>query len=262
MSRVADAGGGAEGGLTLREEPVATSSLTGDPHAGTVGATAHNRHRDLSHLTHRQLIGWLGLLLPFVLFILAGLWYTAGLPRWGTLESISAYYYTGATSAFVGMLFALALFLLTYGGYEDDLADRVMGKLGGISALGVAFFPTKAPGPLLEPSWWVPGMRIMHYVSAVSLFVIFAGFSLWLFRKTSVPRGESLPSDKRWQNRIYLVCGIVIGVSILWAGSSRFTGSAIFWPEAVALCAFAVSWLVKGYAYRPVFSIARRLFAK
>ena len=42
---------------------------------------AHNRDHDLSHLTHRQLIGWIGLLLPFVLFILAGLWYTAGLPR-------------------------------------------------------------------------------------------------------------------------------------------------------------------------------------
>ena len=219
---------------------------------------AHNRDHDLSHLTHRQLIGWIGLLLPFVLFILAGLWYTAGLPRWGTLESISAYYYTGATSAFIGMLFALALFLFTYGGYEDDLADRVVGKLGGISALGVAFFPTAAPGTLSEPSWWVPVMRTMHYVSAVSLFVVFAVFSLWLFRKTSVPKGGSLPPDKRWRNRIYVVCGVVIVVSIVWAGSSLFTDRAIFWPEAVALFAFAVSWLVKGYAYRPVFSFAHR----
>lgn len=239
------------------------SSLTGDSHAGTAGATSHNRDRGLSHLTHRQLIGWLGLLLPFVLFILAGLWYTAGLPsRWRTLESISAYYYSGATSAFIGMLFALALFLWTYGGYKDDIADRVVGKLGAISALGVVFFPTKAPGTLSEPSWWVPVMRTMHYVSAVSLFVMFAVFSLWLFRKTSVPKGGSLPPDKRWRNRIHLVCGIVIVVSILWAGLSGFTDSAIFWPEAVALCAFAVSWLVKGYAYRPVFSIARRLIAR
>ena len=241
---------------------MAASSLTGDSHAGTAGAMAHKRDRGLSHLAHRQLIGWLGLLLPFVLFILAGLWYTAGLSRWETLESISAYYYTGATSAFVGMLFALALFLFTYGGYEGDLADRAMGKLGGISALGVVFFPTAAPGTLSEPSWWVPVMRTIHYVSAVSLFLIFAVFSMWLFRKTSVPKGESLPPDKRWRNRLYLGCGIVIVVSILWAGSSLFTGSAIFWPEAVALCAFAVSWLVKGYAYRPVFSIAQRLIAQ
>ncbi len=104
-------------------------------------------------------------------------------------------------------------------------------------------------------------MRTMHYVFAVSLFVIFAVFSLWLFRKTSVPKDESLPPDKRWRNRIFLVCGIVIVMSILWAGSSLFTGSAIFWPEAVALWAFAVSWLVKGYAYRPVFSIAQRIIA-
>ncbi len=51
-------------------------------------------------------------------------------------------------------------------------------SLGGLSALGVAFFQTVAPDPLSEPLWWVPVMRTMHYASALSLFVIFAVFSL------------------------------------------------------------------------------------
>ncbi len=46
-------------------------------------------------------------------------------------------------------------------------------------------------------------------------------------------------------------------VSVLWAGSSFFTGAPIFWPETMALSAFAVSWLVKGYAYRLVFNAVR-----
>ena len=97
---------------------------------------------DLSHQSHRQLIGYLGILLPLILILLAGLRPTPGLPRWEPLNSISAYYYTGAVAAFVGILFALALFLFTYRGYRRYKADRVAGMLGGSAALGVVLFPT------------------------------------------------------------------------------------------------------------------------
>ncbi len=80
-----------------------------------------NRDGSLSHVAHRRLIGWLGLVLLVVLVILAGVWHTADLARWEPLDSISAYYYTGATTAFVGTLFALALFLFTYGWYQLKL---------------------------------------------------------------------------------------------------------------------------------------------
>ena len=74
--------------------------------------------QDLSHRFHRSLIGYLGILLPVLLYGLAGLRPTTDLPRWETLNSISAYYHTGAVAVFVGVLFALALFLLTYRGYK------------------------------------------------------------------------------------------------------------------------------------------------
>jgi len=55
---------------------------------------------DLSSHLHRQLIGWVALTLPFLLVIIAGWRPTAKLQRWDLLDSISAYYYTGALAAF------------------------------------------------------------------------------------------------------------------------------------------------------------------
>ena len=107
---------------------------------------------DLSYREHRLIIGSIGLLLPVLLYLIAGLRPTKGLTDWTVLDSISAYYYTGAVAVFVGMLFALALFLLTYRGYVGVAADRIVGRVGGAAALVVALFPTSAPGDLEEPS--------------------------------------------------------------------------------------------------------------
>jgi len=209
------------------------------------------RPNHLSNQAHRQLIGYLGVLLPVILLALAGMRPTPGLPQWSPLQSVSAYYYTGAVAAFVGILVSLALFLFTYGGYEGYLADRVVAKIGGVCALGVAFFPTAAPQGLPEPVWWREATRTIHYLSATCLFLVFIVFSVWLFRKGR-RKGTHLSQGKRQRNRVYLSCGVVMVVSVLWAGSSYFTGAPIFWPETLALWAFAVSWLVKGYAHRPV----------
>ncbi len=60
--------------------------------------------RDLSARAHRLLIGFLGLLLPVLLYVLAGLRSTTGLTSWRLLDSVSAYYYTGAIGVFIGVL--------------------------------------------------------------------------------------------------------------------------------------------------------------
>ena len=231
---------------------MATSPPTDDSPRDIDPKLDHTGPCDLSHKTHRQLIGYLGILLPLILFILAGLRPTPSLPRWDVLNSISAYYYTGAVATFVGILFALSLFLFTYGGYEDSRADRVVGIIGGFCALGVAIFPTGPPGEVSAPSWWDSTIRALHYISAASLFIVFIIFSLWLFRKTKVPKGEAPRSGKLWRNRLYLFCGLVMVVCVLWAGTSYFTAAPIFWPETIALVAFGVSWLVKGYGHESV----------
>jgi len=85
-------------------------------------------------------------------------------------------------------------------------------------------------------------------------------FALWLFRIT--PSGEVVTPDKRRRNRVYLGCGMVIVASIIWAGVAGMNGRPIFWPESVALVAFAVSWLVKGYAITTIADAARSLFRR
>jgi hypothetical protein len=115
-------------------------------------ASAH-APRDFSQRAHRRLIGYLGLGLPALLYLLAGLRPVGGLPPWTCLPSISAYYYTSGIGVFVGVLFSLALFLLTYPGYEGVVWDRLIGRIGGTAALGVALFPTEAPSCLSEPDW-------------------------------------------------------------------------------------------------------------
>jgi hypothetical protein len=218
--------------------------------------------RVLSQNAHRRLIGILGFFLPALLYLVAGLRPTGGLPRWHCLESVSAYYYTGAVGIFVGVLFALSLFLLTYPGYEGETADRVLGRLGGAAALGVALFPTTAPDGLSAPTWWCPTIRVVHYVSAVLLFAAFILFSMWLFRKSNIPNRSDRPRDKRYRDDVCLACGVAMILCVLWAASSLVTHKPIFLPEALAIMAFAVSWLVKGEAYQPVVRGIQRLRAR
>ena len=213
----------------------------------------------LSQQAHRRLIGILGLLLPLLLFIFAGLRHTVGLPAWTPLNSISAYYYTGAVAIFVGVLFALALFLSTYPGYKGVIADRLLGLVGGTAGILVALFPTSAPDGLSAPTWWSPYMRTVHYLSAVVLFVVFILFAIWLFRKSNIPRRGDRPLEKRRRDDICLASGIIMIASVLWAASSMFTHAPIFIPESIAIIAFAVSWLTKGEVHKPVMQMVHNL---
>lgn len=240
---------------------VTLTGVRSDPEQlNTPAAQAAYRPDDLSDHAHRQLIGYIGLVLPILLVLIAVV--RDGMERWRSLESISAYYYTGAVAAFVGMLVALALFLFTYRGYKNKYhwADRGAAMTGAVAALGVAFFPTAAPAGVAALSWWSPTTGVLHHVSAVVLFTMFAVFALWLFRIT--PGEDQAPADKRWRNHVYLVCGTIIIASIMWAGIAGLNGRPIFLPESIALVAFAVSWLVKGYAHRTIADAARALLRR
>jgi hypothetical protein len=235
--------------------------LTNEPAlVSTSVAQAASRPDDLSSNAHRQLIGYIGLMLPFLLIIVAVS--RDGMELWRSLESVSAYYYTGAVAAFVGMLVALALFLLTYRGYgnEHHRADRWVASTAACAALLIAFFPTKAPAGVPPLTWWTPSMGVIHHVAAIVLFAMFAAFALWLFRLTAA--GEQPDADKRWRNVVYLSCGVVIVLCIGWAVFNGLNGKPIFWPESIALIAFAVSWLVKGYALKTIMGAARSMLGR
>ena len=212
---------------------------------------------DLSDRAHRQLIGYIGLVLP-VLLIFIAIW-RDGMEQWKRLESISAYYYTGAVAVFVGMLVALALFLFTYRGYANKYHryDRAAAVIAASAALGEAFFPTKVPEGFVALKWWAPWHGVVHHISAVVLLLMFAVFALWLFRVT--PDGQAVAPDRKWPDRVYLICGVAILASLAWAGWEAKHGRSIFWPESTSLVAFSISWLVKGDAHGTIAQAAYSL---
>lgn len=216
----------------------------------------------LSQQAHRQLIGYLGFFLPFLLYLLAGLRHTDDLPGWTVLPSISAYYYTGAVAIFVGVIAALSLFLFTYCGYDGVAADRIVGALGGAGAVGVILFPTNAPSASLTLPWWSSWMATVHYSCAVVLFISFILFAVWLFRKSEIADPSARPSEKQWRDRVSLSCGIVMIVAVAWAGWARMHREPMFYQESVAIEAFAISWLVKGEAHRSIARAARKAWRR
>ncbi len=193
----------------------------------------------ISELTLRKAVGLLGVALPVI--VAMGCWLRGGCT---TLESsISAYYGTDMRDVFVGILFAIALFMFSYRGYE--WRDEVAGKVACVCALGVALFP------VTSSVTWVPGV---HLTLAALLFVTFSYFSLCLFTRTDSP--GHLSPQKVWRNRVYIVCGIAMLAFIAFIGVYYLFGTGtwlarlepVFWLESFALWAFGISWGVKGEA--------------
>jgi len=218
-----------------------------------IDPTGPSARDDRSTYLHRQCIGTLGALLPLLVWLIAGFRPADGATTpWRLLSSISGYYHTSGVVAFVAVLAALSIFLLTYRGFANKhgTQDRVTAWLAGIAAAGVAFFPTQAQVNL---GWLKPWVWYSHYTSAAVLFSCFAFFSLFLFTKSDTKRPTV---GKRVRNVVHVVCGVGILICLLWIVvavlSKRTTAgdrsANIFWPEALALEFFALSWLTKGRA--------------
>jgi hypothetical protein len=217
---------------------------------------------DLSSYAYRQLIGYIGLVFPFAVILVARWRRMPVLERFKVLPSVSAYYYTGSVAIFVGLLVALGLFLLTYKGYGNEYGrrDRITSRIAGLAAIFVALFPTEAPDKSLELFWWTKATGRLHFGAATVLFLSLSFFSLFLFTKTKPTAREKLPTAKRVRNSIYMVCGVVMVTCIAWAGIATFMNAPIFLPEAIALEAFAVSWLTKGRVEGTVVGVASRVW--
>jgi len=198
--------------------------------------------RIISYLTLRKAVGYLGILLPFVLAIGNLVIFSGGLQ-----QSVSDYFYTGMRGVLVGGLCVIGAFLGAYQGY--DRWDGLFTNAAGIGAVGVALFPT-APD---HPSFRATVVGYFHYAFGAVMFIALAVIALWLFRKTGPDPGPT--PHKQLRNRIYLICGIVMVVSLTLAGIASLPFASglssldpVFWLEAATIAAFGVSWLVKGQA--------------
>lgn len=189
-----------------------------------------------SYLALRRAVGWIGILLPFVL-LLGNTLLFGGDPN---QPSISLYYHTPMRDVLVGGLCAVALFLFFYSGY--DRLDNTMANITGAFALLVAWFPASETG--------IGGVaNAIHFVSAALFLSCLAIFSLFLFTK-----GEVNPTPQKLKrNVVYIICGTVMATCLLALlvyfivkREGHTSTSFVFWAETVALVAFGISWLTKG----------------
>jgi hypothetical protein len=198
--------------------------------------TGRNDQQIISYLALRKLIGLAGIFLPILLPIGCFIHGSDSVLQ----DSISDYYYTQSRDVFVGILFVLGFFLLTYRGYES--VDSTFANFGFVFAIDVALFPCRS---------CFTAVRVIHFTSAGLLFAVFIWFSLVLFTKSDKP----VPTRRKKQrNTVYLICGWIMVACIVGIGLSfmvftqtqRADYNIIFWLESVALWSFGYSWLTKG----------------
>jgi len=194
-----------------------------------------------SYLSLRKAVGWIGILLPFVLMFGGHLIFKEKL----ILKNISLYYHTGMRDVFVGAMCAIALFLFFYRGY--DKWDNRAGNTAGFLAVLIALFPTVESGPYDLSAW-------IHLFVAGSFFLILSWMSVFRFTR----HGTHPTRQKVKRNKIYVLSGITMVVSMvavlifLIFFDKKYPHSGfVFWFETLILLAFGTSWLTKGGTLYP-----------
>lgn len=226
------------------------------------------------YLAHRRNIGLLAMGLPFIVW-LGGLIIP---PHVGIRSSISAYYHTVMRDVFVGVLFSIGFFLLTYNPRFYDKSygkgDQFLGILAGLAAIAAALFATSRDNwrEIIPPAPYDEGFYgVIHLTAAVVLFGSMIYFSYFLFTETTPAKKIRRGSAKEKRNKVYramallmLVCVVLIVVYFI-ADSAGIIPDVfteyppVFFLEWGAIWAFGISWSVKGEALERINEGAKRL---
>ena len=203
-------------------------------------------HSRMRQLQQRRVLGVLcALLAPMCL--LFGLLGQSNYEHW--YYSISATYYANSNMCMIGLLFATAVFFVSYKGY--DRLDRVLTDLSALFALGIVAFPCRVEvGPDHAGLLYLPieVSNVLHFICAGSLFVSFAVMILCQFTK-----GRTDTPQKRRRNRVYRLCGWGILVVLAFqavAMALGLPGWLTMVDEFLMLQFFALAWLTKGEAFK------------
>jgi hypothetical protein len=218
-----------------------TKSIDSDPRAKLMV---------LSFKLMRRVVGILGLsiglLLPLLAAVLSGCFVLQ--------QSISHYYYTIAGDVFVGLLCAVAFFLVLYPG--EGRSEDIWTNLAGVCALFVALLPTgykQLQDACTEQSFeYADWVAYLHLGFAAAFFIILGGVAYWLFPRITAPMP---PEVRAVRTHFYKSSGILMWLCIaaltpmIWneayaAFLNRY--KLVFWVEVVALVTFGTCWLTKG----------------
>ncbi len=230
----------------------------------------------ISYHSLRQMIGILGITLPFLCWavnalvnqmdflnnlafvdVLQSTTYTPGKHL---KPSISDFYYSTSGPLFTGVLITVAIFLFSYKGYDKDdkndryawITDKLVANIGAISLLGIVVFPTASKIKLTDNIHiFVASGEIgrIHIACAGIFFLSMAVMSIVNFRRN--PGFVLINTSK---GMLYMVCGwiIIAGIVILAIGFALsktevwLNGVFVYVIEVIMLLAFGLSWLTKG----------------
>lgn len=189
-----------------------------------------------SYIFMRFAIGVLGAALP--LLIIAEPLFFDGQPF--LRGSLSAYYYSGMRELFVGVLWAIGVFLVTYKFGEFSRESRAS-TYAGLSVIAVAVFPTQRPGdgfPLtpLQTRLGEGTVESIHFGSAGVFIGLLALISFYFGRYG------------RTRRRLhYALAGTIVAALGLaaFAGLTGDPDKGLLVAEVVAVLAFTASWLAK-----------------
>jgi len=196
-------------------------------------------HLEQSFLAQRRGMSILAAVFPLVFLA------SSVLKRTPFQHSISDYYWTLELerNLLVGILCAIAVFLILYKGY-NWLEDRIL-DLAGACAAGVALVPTAAPG---EEG------GTLHACFAVTFFACIFYIVIFMSRKSLEELAD--PGRAALFRRAYRWCaGVMIGsIALALAGRLLLPRAhfevlldfgAVFWFEAIGVWSFAAFWYLK-----------------
>lgn len=214
------------------------------------------KNMQASYHALRRNLGILGLTTPVILLL--GNIIIYGDPVVKT--SVSHYYYTGMGIYFTGIMWAFGMFLFAYKGYKKDsrefLSDNLLTTLAGIFAIVTALIPTAKNSSVHMCAVNGHCCHTWNYIhlGCAALFLLIMGW-MSLFKFT---RSKNDKLYKYRKNILYIVCGVIVWVSLLTMGIDMMIlrgalgKNAVFIFETIALWAFGIAWLAKSEELDPV----------
>lgn len=203
-----------------------------------------SRHANLAFLIKSFGIGVTALAVPILLPLVGG---------YEGHFSISYFYHVPATrDLFVGLLWALGLFLVLFQGLSR--AENLLLSLAGVLLILVAMMPTSPVQCNDTAIDWHEGFAVAFFAC---LFVVALGFSKRRLGYLLWP-----PLRARFERAYNLAGCLMIGLPLaawalhLWRGPE--CGHAIFWMEAAAIASFAFYWFVKTFEYKRLLGLRLR----
>ena len=200
--------------------------------------------RAMSSLLHRNVLGGLGMLLPFF-SILGGLFVRNKPESWWYSISVT-YYITPALPVILG---ACGIFLLCYRSYET--IDTIINVLSGIFAFGVVLFPCANPYGIEYVGYFqipVAVSNVIHSASAMLLFALLSYNIGWLFTKGQNELNNKIYKACAWS--MIVIMALFVILSIMRACGFDIPKFLTMIVEVVLLLLFGFAWLVKGRLFK------------